>query len=85
VSAAATLTAGEAILVEATLDFLGFGVSPDVATWGNLVAGGRQFVATTPLLVVAPGLAITAVIVGLNFVGDALRDALDPYEPSPPR
>jgi peptide/nickel transport system permease protein len=82
---AATLGVGDAILIEATLDFLGFGVQPDIATWGNLVAASRQYVATQPWLVVAPGITIALVLISLSLVGDALRDALDPYEPEPRR
>jgi len=78
---AATLGAGEAILLEAVLDYIGFGVPSGVPTWGNLVLSGHEYLATEPILVVAPGLTITLVLVSLNYIGDALRDALDPYEP----
>ncbi len=78
---ATTLGAGEAILLEAVLDFIGVGVPVGVPTWGNLVASGREYLATAPVLVAAPGLTITLALISLNYIGDALRDALDPYEP----
>lgn len=79
---AATLGVGGAILVEAVLDFLGFGVPADTPTWGNLLTNSRSYFSTTPLLAVAPGLVITMAVTSINFVGDALRDALDPYSMS---
>jgi peptide/nickel transport system permease protein len=78
---AATLGAGEAILLEAVLDFIGFGVPVGVPSWGNLVASGRQYLATAPVMVAAPGMTISLALVSLNYIGDALRDALDPHEP----
>jgi peptide/nickel transport system permease protein len=76
---AATLGVGGAILIEAVLDFLGFGVPPDTPTWGNLMTNGQSYFLTTPLLAIAPGLVITAAVTSINFMGDALRDALDPH------
>jgi peptide/nickel transport system permease protein len=76
---AATLGVAGAMLVEAVLDFLGFGVPPDTPTWGNLLTNAESYFTTAPVLAVAPGLVITVAVVCVNFVGDALRDALDPY------
>lgn len=75
---AATLGVAGAMLIEAALDFLGFGVPPDVPTWGNLMTNGEEYITSSPALVVAPGLVITMAVVSINFIGDALRDALDP-------
>ena len=76
---AVSLTVAGAILAESTLSFLGLGVSPThTATWGNMLAGNEGFVITAPWLVWAPGLAIVATVLCVNFIGDGLRDALDP-------
>jgi peptide/nickel transport system permease protein len=80
---ASTLGVAGAMLVEATLDFLGFGVPPDTPTWGNLLTGAEAYMTTAPLLAIAPGLVITLAVICVNFVGDALRDALDPYTSQP--
>jgi peptide/nickel transport system permease protein len=76
---AATLGVAGAMLIEAALDFLGFGVPPDTPTWGNLMSNAEGYFATAPLLAIVPGLVITIAVVSVNFVGDALRDALDPH------
>jgi peptide/nickel transport system permease protein len=76
---AATLSAAGAMLIEAALDFLGFGVPPDTPTWGNLLTNAELYVTSAPLLAVAPGMVITMAIVSIVFLGDAIRDALDPY------
>jgi peptide/nickel transport system permease protein len=76
---AATLGVAGAMLVEAALDFLGFGVPPDTPTWGNLMTNAGEYFATAPVLAIAPGLVITIAVVSINFIGDALRDALDPH------
>jgi peptide/nickel transport system permease protein len=76
---ATTLGVGGAMLIEASLDFLGLGVSPDTPTWGNLLTSAESYFVTAPLLAVAPGLAITVAVTCVNLMGDALRDALDPY------
>jgi len=75
---AVTLGVAGAMLVEAALDFLGFGVPPDTPSWGNLLTNAEAYLTTAPLLAIAPGLCITIAVVCVNFVGDALRDALDP-------
>jgi len=73
-----TFAIAVAMYVEAALDFLGFGLSPDVATWGNMLAQSEQYIAVNPLLTVAPGILLTVAILAVNFIGDGLRDAFDP-------
>jgi peptide/nickel transport system permease protein len=75
----ASVTVGNAILVEATLSFLGLGVPPPNPTWGNmLAAGGRRWFEQQPWLAIIPGLAITITVLAFNLLGDTLRDVLDP-------
>jgi peptide/nickel transport system permease protein len=69
---------GGAILAEAALSFLGIGIKPPLATWGNMVNYGQDSLAANPELVFAPGIAIMLVVFAFNMVGDGLRDALDP-------
>ncbi|MBN1188118.1 MAG: ABC transporter permease [Dehalococcoidales bacterium] len=73
-----TTNLGTAIIMEASLSFLGIGISPPTPTWGSMVNSGYPFLITTPLLSIAPGLAIMLVVLAINMVGDGLRDALDP-------
>jgi len=73
-----TMMLGTTILAEAGLSFIGIGVQPPVATWGNMVNDGRQYLLTNPILSFAPGLAIMLVVYAFNMIGDGLRDALDP-------
>jgi oligopeptide transport system permease protein len=73
-----TLTVPAIILQEAFLSFLGLGVQPPNASWGTLVADGAKLVALFPWLVVFPGLALSTTLLCFNFLGDGLRDALDP-------
>ncbi|WP_147112717.1 ABC transporter permease [Tateyamaria sp. syn59] len=73
----ATVSVSYAILGEATLSFLGLGVSTDTPTWGLILADGRSFISRAWWLGVFPGLAIMLVVLSINFIGDALRDALD--------
>ncbi len=75
---AATLSVGDAILLESALSFLGMGVQPPVPTWGNMLTNAQQYMISTPWLAVYPGLMIFLVVVSINFIGDGLRDALDP-------
>ena len=74
----ATLQMGHAVLLESTLSFLGVGVNPPTPTWGGMVANGRNYMDTSWWTVVLPGAAITMFVLGANFLGDALRDVLDP-------
>ena len=74
----ATLTIPTVMLAEAFLSFLGFGVQPPIASWGSLAADGSQNIAIYPWQLLCPGLAMGLTLFSLNFVGDGLRDALDP-------
>ena len=73
-----TLNVAYNMLAEATLDFLGYGVPPDTPTWGNMLTTASNHYIDQPLLAIAPGLTLTVVILCINFLGDGLRDALDP-------
>jgi len=73
-----TLNVAAAILTESALSFLGFGVQPPTPTWGNLLEDGRTASLIAPWLVWFPGLAILITVLCVNFLGDGLRDALDP-------
>jgi peptide/nickel transport system permease protein len=75
----ATLNLGFAIIVEASLSFLGVGVPPNVATWGSMLAeGGVTYIDEAYWLAVFPGIALSLAVFGINLLGDALRDVLDP-------
>lgn len=76
----ATLTVPAVILQEAFLSFLGLGVQPPDASWGTLIADGARVMALFPWLVVFPGLALSLTLLAFNFLGDGLRDALDPQD-----
>jgi peptide/nickel transport system permease protein len=67
-----------AILVEAALSFLGLGVQPPEPSWGSMLAFGRSLLVQAPWFATFPGLAIFVTVLGLNFLGDGLREALDP-------
>ena len=75
---AATLGIAAAILAESTLSFLGLGIQPPVPTWGNMLKDAPTDMVPAPWLAVFPGLAIFLAVFSINFVGDGLRDALDP-------
>lgn len=75
---AATLDVGWMIMYAAGLSFLGLGAQPPTAEWGVMLSSGRQFIRNAPHLSIFPGLAIFLVVLALNFLGDGLRDALDP-------
>jgi len=74
----ASLSVAFAILAEASLSFLGLGVQPPHASWGGMINAGRGYLQQAPWIVFGPGAALFVTVVGLNFVGDAIRDALDP-------
>jgi len=74
----ATLEVGNAILVEAALSFLGFGIQPPVATWGNMLTNAQEYIFSAPWLALAPGFMIFLTVLAFNYLGDGLRDALDP-------
>jgi peptide/nickel transport system permease protein len=75
-----TLLVAAAILTESALSFLGFGVQPPTPTWGNMLNNSRNFTQLAPWLVWFPGLAILITVLCVNFLGDGLRDALDPHQ-----
>lgn len=75
---AATLAVGGAILTEAALSYLGFGIQPPTPSWGNMLQNAQDFIWRTPLLAFWPGLMIFLTVLCFNFFGDGLRDALDP-------
>jgi len=74
----ATLGVANAILSEAYISFLGLGVQPPTATWGNMLDGSYNYIGTAPWLWVFPGSLILLTVLAINFIGDGLRDALDP-------
>ena len=74
----ATLGMAGAIIGEASLSFLGLGVQPPTPSWGTMLNGGRVHILEAPHLTVFPGLAIALLVLGFNFLGDGLRDWLDP-------
>ncbi|GGP16641.1 ABC transporter permease [Oceanobacillus neutriphilus] len=73
-----TLTIAAAILTESAISYLGMGIQPPTPTWGNMLQDSQQYIWTAPILGVLPGAAITIVVLAYNFLGDGLRDALDP-------
>ena len=74
----ATIGIASAILTEAGLSFLGFGVPPPNATWGNILSDGQNFIFDAPWLTFIPGIAILVVVLAFNLFGEGLRDALNP-------
>jgi len=75
---AATLNTANAILLESYISFLGYGIQPPEASWGNMLTNAQSDFQVDPWLAVFPGLAITLAVASFNFIGDGLRDALDP-------
>lgn len=76
----ATLGMAGAIIGEASLSFLGLGVQPPDPSWGTMLNGGRAHILDAPHLTIFPGLAIVILVLGFNFIGDSLRDCLDPKQ-----
>jgi len=74
----ATTTLSAAILIEASLSFLGLGTQPPTPSWGTMLGSGRRFLEMAPWVAIFPGLAIMITVLGFNLLGDALRDYLDP-------
>jgi len=74
-----TLDIPDAILSEAALSFLGVGAQPPEASWGLMVSENKEFLFSSPWVAIAPGIAILFLVLAFNFVGDGMRDALDPY------
>jgi len=75
---ATTLSVGSIVLFESVLSFLGLGVQPPHASWGNMLTGAQDFIWKAPLLATWPGLMIFITVIAFNFIGDGLQDALDP-------
>ena len=75
----ASMRAGMLLLAGAGLSFIGLGVQPPAPEWGALLSSGRNYLETAPWMAVFPGLAITLTVIGLNLLGDGLRDLLDPH------
>ena len=69
---------GQTILTETALSFLGLGVPAPAPSWGGMISDGREYIATAPWVVVAPGIALMIAVLAFNFLGDGLRDVLDP-------
>ncbi len=75
---AATLKVASAVLMESYISYLGYGVQPPLASWGNMLTNAQGYFDTVPWLAILPGALITLTVMGFNFLGDGLRDALDP-------
>ena len=75
---AATLNVAKAILLESYISFLGYGIQPPASSWGNMLNNAQIYLTSAPWLAILPGLAITLAVTSFNFIGDGLRDALDP-------
>ncbi|MGN8646257.1 ABC transporter permease [Gracilibacillus sp. HCP3S3_G5_1] len=73
-----TLMIAWSILTESAISYLGLGIQPPTPTWGNMLQNSQQYLWTAPILGILPGAAITLVVLAYNFLGDGLRDALDP-------
>ncbi len=77
---AATLAVGNAIITESTLSFLGLGFPPDVPTWGRMLFDAKDYLTSSPHMALFPGIAIFLTVLSINYIGDGLRDALDPKQ-----
>ncbi|HLQ40572.1 MAG TPA: ABC transporter permease, partial [Tetragenococcus sp.] len=73
-----TINVAGAIISEATLSFLGLGIQPPTASWGSILRDGKSFLAVSPGIATFSGIAILLTVLGINMLGDGLRDALDP-------
>lgn len=76
----ASLQVGSIIILESALSFLGLGVRPPTATWGGILSDGRAFILRYPHIALFPGIMIVVTVLAFNFIGDGLRDALDPHQ-----
>ncbi|BAQ61696.1 oligopeptide transport system permease protein OppC [Geminocystis sp. NIES-3708] len=74
---AATLSVGNAIIVESTLSFLGLGFPPDIPTWGRMLYDAQNYLTSAPYMAIFPGLAIFLTVLSINYIGDGLKDALN--------
>lgn len=75
---AATLKVATAVLMESYISYLGYGIQPPLASWGNMLTNAQGYFDTVPFLAILPGVMITFTVMSFNFLGDGLRDALDP-------
>jgi peptide/nickel transport system permease protein len=75
----ASLLVAASIITESGLSYLGYGVQPPTATWGNLLRDAQPHMQQLPIFAIAPGMMIFLTVMSINFIGDGLRDALDPY------
>jgi peptide/nickel transport system permease protein len=78
IAVASTLSVARAILLESYISFLGYGIQPPLASWGNMLNNAQSYFATAPWVAIFPGVMITLAVTSFNFLGDGLRDALDP-------
>jgi peptide/nickel transport system permease protein len=74
----ATYVCGSAMLTEAILSFLGAGTPPEIPSWGNIMSEGRTYFQISPWIIFFPGVALALTVLGVNVLGDGLRDTLDP-------
>ena len=77
IAVAATLAVARAILLESYVSYLGYGIQPPLASWGNMLNNAQSYFATAPWVAICPGVMITVAVTSFNFLGDGLRDALD--------
>ena len=75
----ATLAVADVIILESTLSFLGFGIQPPTASWGNMLANAEANMPIAPWAAIFPGLCILITVLAANYIGDGLRDAFDPH------
>ncbi len=78
IAVAATLAVARAILLESYISYLGYGIQPPLASWGNMLNNAQSYFASAPWVAIFPGIAITLAVTSFNFLGDGLRDAFDP-------
>lgn len=78
IAVAATLSVARAILLESYISFLGYGIQPPLASWGNMLNNAQSYFTTAPWVAIFPGVMITLAVTSFNFLGDGLRDAFDP-------
>ncbi len=76
----ATFGVASAILIESSLSFLGIGAQPPTPSWGTMLSNGKDYIWTAPWIMIYPGIAIVLTILGLNLMGDGIRDYLDPHK-----
>jgi len=75
-----TLEVAYAILEESGLSYLGFGIQPPTPSWGNLLSNAQEYLVKYPWLAIFPGVMIFLSVISINYIGDGLRDAFDPYK-----